>query len=118
MNTYTHGSQYGGSVAMAPTGQFVVAWTSDRQDPDGSSGIYAQRFGTALNHAPLANAGGPYYAYEDTPITLDASRTLDQEQPNTELEYQWDLDYDGVTFDADWEAPSLTHTWRFFFVRS
>jgi streptogramin lyase len=101
VNAYTHGRQRSGAVAMAATGEFVVAWTSDQQDPDGSSGIYAQRFGTALNHAPLAHAGGPYYVYEDTPLTLDASRTLDQDQPNTELEYQWDLDYDGTWFQVE-----------------
>jgi hypothetical protein len=45
VNTYTSSNQYSTSVAMDPTGNFVVAWISPQ---DGSGyGVYAQRFNAA-----------------------------------------------------------------------
>ncbi len=44
VNTYTIGNQSDGTIAMDADGDFVVVWASDGQDPDGSSGIYGQRF--------------------------------------------------------------------------
>ena len=44
VNTTTVGGQSGPAVAMATNGDFVIAWTGSGQDPDASSGIYAQRF--------------------------------------------------------------------------
>ena len=44
VNTYTKGNQEKATVAMDADGDFVVVWESDGQDPDGSWGIYAQRF--------------------------------------------------------------------------
>lgn len=49
---------------------------------------------------PVADAGGPYTIPEGTSVTLDASGSTDSDNPNT-LTYQWDLDYDGETFDVD-----------------
>jgi hypothetical protein len=42
-NSYTTGSQFGPSVAMDSTGQFVVGWTSVGQDGSGE-GVVARRF--------------------------------------------------------------------------
>ena len=44
VNTTTAGSQSGPAIAMSSSGAFVIAWTGGGQDPDASSGIYAQRF--------------------------------------------------------------------------
>ena len=44
VNTETTDYQGSPSIAMAPNGDYVVIWTSSTQDPDGSSGIYAQLF--------------------------------------------------------------------------
>ena len=44
VNTYTAGDQTEVSVAMDAVGDFVVVWASQDQDPDGSWGIYGQRF--------------------------------------------------------------------------
>ena len=44
VNTTTTNGQSGPAIAMTPTGAFVIAWTGSAQDPDGSSGIFAQRF--------------------------------------------------------------------------
>lgn len=43
VNTYTPNDQYAPSVAAAPDGGYVVAWTSDGQDGYGS-GVYFRRF--------------------------------------------------------------------------
>ena len=44
VNTYTKGNQLDGTIAMDAAGDFVVVWASQGEDPDGSWGIYAQRF--------------------------------------------------------------------------
>ena len=44
VNTYTIGDQTSPVVAMDADGDFVVVWASQGQDPDGSWGIYGQRF--------------------------------------------------------------------------
>ncbi len=43
VNTYTTNSQTYPSIAMNPTGSFIIGWTSDGQDGDGA-GVFAQRF--------------------------------------------------------------------------
>lgn len=49
VNTYTAGSQFSPSVAIADNKNFVIAWTSEGQD-GGGHGIYAQRY--TINHPP------------------------------------------------------------------
>ncbi|MBN1394651.1 MAG: trypsin-like serine protease, partial [Pirellulales bacterium] len=44
VNTYTVGDQLECAVAMDADGDFVVVWSSEAQDLDGSWGIYGQRF--------------------------------------------------------------------------
>jgi uncharacterized repeat protein (TIGR01451 family) len=44
VNSVTANNQYRPSVKMNATGDFIVVWTSDGQDPDGSEGVYARRF--------------------------------------------------------------------------
>jgi len=44
VNTYTASYQQYPSVAMDAEGNFVIAWSSMSQDPDNSSGVYAQRY--------------------------------------------------------------------------
>jgi hypothetical protein len=67
------------------------AATSDFSTSDqGKSGI-----------PPTPNPGGPYSGYEGSIIEFDASKSSDPVDPNTSLTYQWDLDYDGATFQID-----------------
>ncbi len=47
VNTTTASSQIGAAIAMASNGAFVLTWSGGGQDPDASSGIYAQRFNAA-----------------------------------------------------------------------
>jgi len=44
INQATAGVQAGAEIAMNEFGEFVVAWRSTSQDPDGSSGVYARRY--------------------------------------------------------------------------
>jgi hypothetical protein len=44
VNTTTLGNQHNASVAMSADGNIIVVWQSEGQDPDGSTGIYAQLF--------------------------------------------------------------------------
>ena len=43
VNTVTSGDQYEPTVEMAPSGEFIVAWTSEDQDGSGN-GVFAQRY--------------------------------------------------------------------------
>jgi hypothetical protein len=60
VNTFTENFQGGPSVAMDADGDFVIAWTSDRQDSSGF-GVCAKRYTAAGQElappAPLAGAG-------------------------------------------------------------
>ena len=47
--THNDGPQGDPAVAMAHDGAFVISWLSDFQDPDASTGVYAQRFDAAGN---------------------------------------------------------------------
>ena len=56
---------------------------------------------TYINQPPTANADGPYSIGEGASLRLDGSGSYDPEDATTALKYEWDLDYNGVTFDVD-----------------
>ncbi len=62
------------------------------------------------NDAPTANAAGPYTATAGVPKTLSGAASSDPETDDAQLTFQWDLDYDGVTFQADATGISPTVT--------
>jgi Ca2+-binding RTX toxin-like protein len=107
VNTTTYGQQNNGFAAVAPSGSFVVVWTSDEQDPDGSAGVYAQRFGAPWNLPPSADAGGPYVIYEGAQLELDGSASSDPDEAAGDMivSYRWDLDNDGQYDDASGQQP-------------
>jgi hypothetical protein len=47
VNTQTAGNQWYPAAATDAAGNFVIAWESTLQDPDSSSGVYAQRYNAA-----------------------------------------------------------------------
>ncbi|MFC1759363.1 PKD domain-containing protein, partial [Planctomycetota bacterium] len=53
------------------------------------------------SNPPTANAGGPYTGIEGSPFMLDGSASFDAETPISGLLFEWDLDYDGSTFQID-----------------
>ena len=59
------------------------------------------------NHQPVAIPGGPYSAIEGVSLTLNGSGQ-DSDAGQT-LSYEWDLDYDGLTFQVEStsQSPSM-----------
>ena len=47
VNTFTTGSQAYPAVASAPSGGFVIAWSSNSNDPDGGIGVHVRRYDSA-----------------------------------------------------------------------
>ncbi len=43
-NTYTSDSQFGGNIAMAGNGDFIIGWQSYNQTSENKHGIFAQRY--------------------------------------------------------------------------
>ncbi|MGM0771983.1 MAG: C25 family cysteine peptidase, partial [Halobacteriota archaeon] len=61
------------------------------------------------NEFPTADANGPYTGDEGSPITFDASGSVDPEA--MPMEYRWDFDGDD-TWDTDWStSPTAEYTW-------
>ena len=61
------------------------------------------------NDFPIADANGPYTGDEGSPITFDASGSVDPEA--MPMEYRWDFDGDD-TWDTDWStSPAAEYTW-------
>ncbi len=51
---------------------------------------------------PVANANGPYAVDEaEDPVVLNSQGSFDADNPGDPLTYDWDLNYDGNTFDVD-----------------
>lgn len=78
-------------------------------DPDG--GVLEQTITVDVifpgeNHAPTANAGGPYAIQVGQSLTLDASGSSDPD--NDPLAYSWDVNGDGNFGDATGVSPTLT----------
>ena len=58
---------------------------------------------------PIADAGGPYVVDEGTPVSFDASGSVDAESDT--IYYRWDFEEDG-TWDTGWSlSSSSSYTW-------
>ena len=62
------------------------------------------------NVKPTGKAGGPYSGNWGDPIEFNGSAT-DPAGPNDTLTFEWDFDYDGVTFDVDATGASPSNTY-------
>lgn len=60
------------------------------------------------NHAPTADAGGPYTATAGKTITLDGSASYDPDIPIDSFSFAWDLDDDGLFDDANVVNPEFS----------
>jgi hypothetical protein len=101
-----------GAVVTLPAGSLPLdqPQTIRLQVEDAQGGLLGEDTTTVTivtNAPPVADAGGPYTVYEGTALTLDGTGSTDDVAVVT---YQWDLDYDGATFqvDAIGAQPSVT----------
>ncbi|MCH8937672.1 MAG: PKD domain-containing protein, partial [Gemmatimonadetes bacterium] len=124
-DTHTASIDWGdGTPAEAGTvSKLVVPWTvsathayADDGDytvtvsvSDGRGGVGQGSYTvTVSNVAPTAVAGGPYSGDEGSPISFSGSAT----DPGADaLTFEWDFDYDGVTFIANGGGASPQHTY-------
>ena len=68
-----------------------------------------QLFSVTPNEFPTADANGPYTGDEGSPISFNASGSVDPEA--MPMEYRWDFDGDD-TWDTDWStSPTAEYTW-------
>ena len=72
----------------------------------GSSDLDLYFAQTDTNQSPIADANGPYQINEGDSLTLDGSVSSDID--NGIVLYEWDLDYDGSTFDIDLTTSDAT----------
>ena len=81
-----------------PLGRFSVAGTSVPQGPQQYT-LVTPEDAAANNQPPKADANGPYVTDEGTNATLNSGGSSDPD--GDVLTFEWDLNYDGVTFDVD-----------------
>ncbi len=103
--------------ATGPTVNRAAGWfsadqlhTIRLQVQDAQGGLLDEDVTTVTivsNMAPSADAGGPYTVSEGTALVLDGTGSSDDVAITS---YEWDLDYDGATFNADMTGaqPSVT----------
>ncbi len=99
---------YDGTTGAEFAGNIITLHFVDGQRGDAdltTNGVIIDPGAPAANAPPIgstqADAGGPYYTNEGATLTLDASGTLDLNEPNAAFVFQWDLNYDGQSFDVD-----------------
>ncbi len=97
----TLGSRYTVLVAGGLSGPAQDDAASVGMTIPGSDAVIELVVTTELNTPPIADAGGPYVGVEGTSVRFDGSASVDAEQSSDSLSYEWDLNYDGTTFDAD-----------------
>ena len=61
------------------------------------------------NQPPTADAGGPYAGDEGAAVPFDGSGSSDPD--SDPLTYEWDVDYDGATFDVDATGEKPSHAY-------
>lgn len=102
-------SDEGRAVVLGLSDEIYVAGTTSDGD---QSHFLLTRFAPTLfdpSLPPTAYAGDNYIvAATDTSVTLDGSRTTDPDDPQAALNFEWDVDYDGITFDIN--AQGITPT--------
>ncbi len=91
---------FGYSLAMSDSYLVVGAPLVDGLSADRGA-AYLYDAGIPFDPPPIAQAGGPYTASEGQSIQLDGSGSSDAPNAVETLVFEWDLDYDGITFDVE-----------------
>jgi len=98
------------TLAAATSEDEAITFTAT--GPDGSTSEFSQAL--TSNTPPVADIGGPYVGFEGISLALDGTGSSDPDQASESLTYEWDLDYDGVTFDVDDDATGSQLALTFF----
>lgn len=85
---------YFSDIAVGPQGELIAAWRAG--DLNFGGPVHMVRYGSELK----AISGGPYGIAEGDTLTLVGSADWSPGGAPAN-QYQWDLDYDGNTFDVD-----------------
>ena len=67
----------------------------------------AEGEGELPNNPPVADAGGPYIIDVGQELTLDGSASSDPDAGDSIVNYEWDLDNDGLFDDAVGQNPNV-----------
>jgi uncharacterized delta-60 repeat protein len=109
----------GGSLTVAPTGESVanavaidasgnIVVAGFAVNSGGEYDFAAARIIGRVNVVPTANPGGPYSVNEGSSVQLNGAASSDPD--GTIASYEWDFNYDGVSFAAD--ATGATPTFN------
>jgi hypothetical protein len=88
-------------LAYTSPGTYTVTWIYD--DGNGNTSTQPQTV-VVENGLPIVDAHGPYTVDEGGSMLLTATGS---DPDDDSLTYEWDLDYDGVTFTADAVGASV-----------
>lgn len=69
----------------------------------------AMAYVTVQNAAPVVAINGPYSSSVGLPVTFSGAGTSDLNGDT--LTYEWDLNYDGISFSTDVSGSTVTQTW-------
>jgi VCBS repeat-containing protein/parallel beta-helix repeat protein len=96
-------------IDRALTVSEVGALNTGNSPSAGSTQSTATVYVTVQNAAPVVSINGPYQSSVGLPVTFSGSGTSDLN--NDTLTYEWDLNYDGVTFNSDATGMTISKTW-------
>jgi hypothetical protein len=86
----------------------VGATPQDTSSDTGNIGPMPNLGAALAAYLPSADAGGPYVTPEGTDVLLNATGSSDPQ--GGPLTYQWDFDYDGLTFTVDAAGATPLYT--------
>ena len=79
------------------------------RDDDGTTDYDFSTVTVTMNQVPVADPGGPYLSYVNTPITFDGSGSYDPD--GRIIGYRWDFNSDSI-YDTNWilYGPSYSYS--------
>jgi uncharacterized delta-60 repeat protein len=91
------------AMAIQSDGKFLLAGS---RLSGGTSDFALARYVFIPNQAPNGNAGGPYAVFEGSSVVLSGAGSSDSD--GSIVSYEWDFNYDGVTFNPSATGMDVT----------